>query len=181
MANYISCIEATGGNKEQIKEEVSKSSGTCADIGAKIDVRAPRISDGGALILDGKLEESIARSRDHKWFPSASSDCLKVMSEGQAVKKSSSHTPETGVQFFVDLKTETSKELSHSRAYQVQYEKKVNSNGIEIYYVTDRSASYLKRVSPYGPYFNLPRVGLDIKVINNTNQSIFLTGGVWHA
>ncbi|GHA88860.1 hypothetical protein GCM10009069_09870 [Algimonas arctica] len=61
--------------------------------------------------------------------------------------------------------------------YQVDYELETSGTEYLISYTTDYFDLEPKRVGilSEGPYFNLPKVGLDIKLVNNSDEAIFVT------
>ncbi|MGD0276063.1 MAG: hypothetical protein ABSB79_08405 [Syntrophales bacterium] len=79
MADYISCVEASGGNRQEIIEFVS-------EIGEKQDSTRVKASGSGLVLkgsgevtLDRASERTLAKKLETKWFPKGMSECAKVL------------------------------------------------------------------------------------------------------
>lgn len=86
------------------------------------------------------------------------------------------------VQLIVGLATEPYKYsgddgLSEDDHYQVSYQSDLQGDTLKISYISEHSHEKAKPVGILGagPYFALPKVGIDIKVVNNSNKAIFLS------
>ena len=85
------------------------------------------------------------------------------------------------VQLIVGLATEPYKysggELSEDDHYQVSYESELQGDMLKISYLSEHSQKRAKPVGILGagPYFALPKIGIDIKVVNNSKKAIFLS------
>lgn len=88
MADYISCVEATGGNRLAISEELTQLGSTQAGAGVKGQAKGVVVQGSGAIVLDKKSENALVKKLENKWFPGGTSECAKVLSEGTATKKS---------------------------------------------------------------------------------------------
>jgi hypothetical protein len=89
-AEYISCVEAAGGNKAQIQEDVSRVKGNSGSASAKGEFKAQTVGGGGGLVLDKRAEAAVAQRIERRWFAGAGSDCITGMQPAQLAKKLSS-------------------------------------------------------------------------------------------
>jgi len=79
MADYISCIEASGGNKQAISDELTqiggnKTAGSVSASGGNAVVKG-----AGALTLDKKSESALVKKLEAKWFAGGMSECAKAL------------------------------------------------------------------------------------------------------
>lgn len=79
MADYISCIEASGGNKQEISEEVSALSGKQTGGAASASGGNKIIKGSAGLALDQKAESALVKKLEGKWFSGGMSECAKVL------------------------------------------------------------------------------------------------------
>lgn len=86
MADYISCVEATGGNKQEIIEEVSKFGGQTSTAGADVKAKGPVISGAASAAIGRADEQKLARRLESRWFPNGASECSKVLDPKKDVR-----------------------------------------------------------------------------------------------
>ena len=78
MADYISCIEATGGNKQEIQNEIASVVGTNKSGGAKAEGSAKVVKGTASIVLDNRTEDKIVRKLEAKWYPLNESACANA-------------------------------------------------------------------------------------------------------
>lgn len=85
MADYISCIEATGGNRQTILEELSQ-------IGGKNQSGDISASGGNAVVkgaaeitLNSQSESALIKKLETRWFAGGASDCSKGLTSQTSV------------------------------------------------------------------------------------------------
>lgn len=79
MADFISCIEASGGNREELSKEVSRggdgrSTGVVSGKGS-----ASTTKGSGVGILDKSMEESVASKIKERWYSNAMAACSTIL------------------------------------------------------------------------------------------------------
>ncbi len=79
MADYISCIEASGGNRQEISEEVSRVVGEKASADMKASGRGPVMKGSASLAMDKASERILAKRLETRWFSKGMSECTKVL------------------------------------------------------------------------------------------------------
>ncbi len=79
MADYIACVEVSGGNKQEITEEVQRTKGSKAGGAASGSGSGLVIKGQGGVVVDRNAEESIARRLQQRWYSSAMAECRKVL------------------------------------------------------------------------------------------------------
>jgi hypothetical protein len=79
MADYISCIEATGGNKEQIHEEISSLLEKEADANVNASGGNSVVKGAANFKLDKKAESALVKTIEKRWFNGGTSECTKVL------------------------------------------------------------------------------------------------------
>ena len=83
MADYIACVEGSGGNHEEISLEISnaksgKTSGTGSGAGSGVVAKG-----SGSLALDLATEEALEKKFKEKWGSSGMETCLKALRVGR--------------------------------------------------------------------------------------------------
>lgn len=109
MADYISCIEASGGNKQELNNEVASASGSQKSGAAKLDANAKIAKGSGSLVLGRKVETKIVEKLESKWFPSGMSECARVLESqrnSQTAKQPSERSPQPKLPIRVTVKAE---------------------------------------------------------------------------
>lgn len=71
MADYISCIEATGANQQRVASEVANAKTDQFAAGAK-GVGSGIVPKGsGSLVVDKNAEQALAKKFEQTWFSNA--------------------------------------------------------------------------------------------------------------
>lgn len=81
MADYISCVEASGGNKSQIQEIFSEVSGKRSTTGGNISGRGAMVGGSIGAKIDKASEVTLVRQLETKWFPEGMSQCSKALNK----------------------------------------------------------------------------------------------------
>jgi hypothetical protein len=79
MADYISCLEASGGNKKEIVDEISRAGKNQTSGGISGSGKGPAVAASGSIALDQKTETELVRKFETRWFPGSMSECAKAM------------------------------------------------------------------------------------------------------
>jgi hypothetical protein len=79
MADYISCVEASGGNRTQITYEVDNANAAKTDVGAKGSGSGALVKGSGSLKIDRATEEAIASKFQMMWADKGMEECRKVL------------------------------------------------------------------------------------------------------
>jgi hypothetical protein len=97
MADYISCVEASGGNRQEMSEEVSEIGGNKASTGIKASGGGVIVKGSGSLFLDKASERTLAKRFETRWFPKGMSECAKVLDKATVkdIKKAIQETDQT--------------------------------------------------------------------------------------
>jgi hypothetical protein len=97
MADYISCVEASGGNRQTMYDEVSKAAAAQTSGGLKASGGTPVAKGAGALVLSRDSEQALAKKFEQTWFSNAMAECTKVLSlpasKGNGEKGGSENKP----------------------------------------------------------------------------------------
>lgn len=84
MADYISCVEASGGNQEMLIDEISKVDGGKRSGGVNAELHPPRarVGIGVGVVISKAGEQSIARRLEQRWQSNGASmsECRKALS-----------------------------------------------------------------------------------------------------
>ena len=97
MADYISCVEASGANKESLRTEVSNAHAGKFSAGAKGSEDEVVAGASGALVINGKAEQAIVKKVEARWFSDAMVQCRKVLSSTGAGGKVLSQGQQGGI------------------------------------------------------------------------------------
>jgi len=81
MSDYIACVEAIGGNKQEITNIVNSKNNANAGGKAKAAGNGLVVAANGSLELDKKTEQEILQIISTKFFPGGTSECQKPLSE----------------------------------------------------------------------------------------------------
>lgn len=79
MADYISCVEATGGNRQELIDEVSKFGGQKASASGTVSAQGPVVGGSASATLGKADEESLKRRIESRWFTNGANECSKVL------------------------------------------------------------------------------------------------------
>lgn len=79
MADYISCVEASGGNKDSITEEMSQVDGRKSGTAVKASGSTVAGKAAGAVVLDKNSESALVKRMEKRWFSGSMSECAKAM------------------------------------------------------------------------------------------------------
>lgn len=81
MADYISCIEASGGNRLAISHELTQIDGNETGGGVSASGGNAVVRAEGTLTLDKKSEYALVRKLETRWFRGGTSECAKVLNQ----------------------------------------------------------------------------------------------------
>lgn len=84
MADYISCIEASGGNREEISEEITLLGVGKASTSIKGSGSGVVAKGSGAIVLDKASEKVLAKKLATKWFPKGMDKCAQFLDKATA-------------------------------------------------------------------------------------------------
>lgn len=106
MADYISCVEASGGNRQEISEEVSEIGGQAVSSGMKASGSGTIIKASGGLILSKSAEKNLAKKLETRWFPKGMSECANVLDRVtlKEIKKEAIKTRQIQEQMLINQK-----------------------------------------------------------------------------
>lgn len=79
MADYISCIEASGGNKQTISDELTQIGGNKTGGSVTASGGNTVIKGAGSITLDKKSESALVKKLEAKWFSGGMSECAKAL------------------------------------------------------------------------------------------------------
>jgi len=77
MADYISCVEASGGNSERIAYEVSNANSGKTDVGVKGSGSGVVAKGSGSVTVDRATEKALASKFEHTWTNKGMEECRK--------------------------------------------------------------------------------------------------------
>ena len=95
MADYISCVEASGANHQEITEEVNEVANKQLSGEAKGSGSGAIIKGSGSVALSSNSEKELVKKIQQKWYSDAMKQCANVLEPPR--KKSSSAQPTHGV------------------------------------------------------------------------------------
>jgi hypothetical protein len=79
MADYISCVEASGGNRQEMIEEVTELGGQKSSTNVKVSGSGTVVKGSGGLALDKSAEKALAKRWETRWFQGGMSECSKLL------------------------------------------------------------------------------------------------------
>jgi|HubBroStandDraft_5_1064220.scaffolds.fasta_scaffold40673_2 hypothetical protein len=79
MADYISCVEASGGNSERIAYEVSNADAGKTGVDVKGSGSGMVIKGSGSVTVDRATEKALASRFEHTWTDKGMEECRKVL------------------------------------------------------------------------------------------------------
>lgn len=106
MADYISCVEASGGNRQQISEEISAIGGQKTSTGITASGSGAIVKGAGSLSLNKRDEKALVSKLETRWFPNGMSECSKVLDKTMLrdIKKEVSKTNKSQEQILINQK-----------------------------------------------------------------------------
>jgi hypothetical protein len=79
MADYISCVEASGGNSDRITSEVANANAGKTDVGVKGSGSGVVVKGSGSVTVDHATEQALATKFEHTWNQKGMEECRKVL------------------------------------------------------------------------------------------------------
>jgi hypothetical protein len=79
MADYISCVEASGGNSERIAYEVSNADAGKTGVGVKASGSGVVAKGSGSITVDRATEKALASKFERTWTDKGMEECRKVL------------------------------------------------------------------------------------------------------
>lgn len=130
VADYIACVEASGGNRSEIVEVISTLEGLKTKTGGKISASGPVLKGSVSGVLDKDSEKTLVRTLETKWYANGMSECTKYINHNmlkrvkkdiEDLKKKSKeevkHREEVSRKV-VELKTDSVKEKKSIKAFE---------------------------------------------------------------
>lgn len=93
MADYISCVEASGGNSERIEYEVQNADSGKTGVGVKGSGSGMVVKGSGSVTVDRATEKALASKFEHTWTDKGMEECRKVLDPPKSPHKSSTTLP----------------------------------------------------------------------------------------
>ncbi len=87
MADYISCIEASGGNRQSISEKISLFGIKKTNSGGGVAVGVPKIKSSATLILTKEMQDKFVNNVISEMYPNAMRECANVLKSGNNIRK----------------------------------------------------------------------------------------------
>jgi hypothetical protein len=112
MADYISCIEASGGNREELLLEVNQAGGKSAGGALSASAAGPVIRGGGSITLNTASENALAKRLQQRWFGNAMAACASIL---DVPKPAPTKPANTDAKTAARLETEISQRLRSAR------------------------------------------------------------------
>lgn len=85
MADYISCVEASGANQQRVSTEVSNAQSGQFTAGAKGSGSGIVAKGSGSLVIDRNAEQALAKKFENTWFSNAMAECRSVLTPERQV------------------------------------------------------------------------------------------------
>ncbi len=79
MADYISCVEVSGGNSGRIESEVSNANAGKTDVGVKGSGSGVVAKGSGSVTVDRATEQALASKFEHTWTDKGMEECRKAL------------------------------------------------------------------------------------------------------
>jgi hypothetical protein len=96
MADYISCVEASGGNSERIATEVTNAKAGSTGVDLKGSGSGMVVKGSGSVTVDRATEQTLASKFEQTWTSTGMEECRKVLGSRSAQPKTpSSPKPST--------------------------------------------------------------------------------------
>jgi hypothetical protein len=93
MADYISCVEASGGNHDEISLEVSNAQGGRTAAGVSGSGSGVVVKGSGSVSLDRATEQALQKKFREKWGSQGMESCLKALGTGKNAPKPAKKAP----------------------------------------------------------------------------------------
>src|SRR4051812_32812633 len=81
MSDYIACVEASGGNHEEITEEVADVANKQASVGVHGAGSGVVAKGSGSVVLNKKSESELIKTFQSKYYAGAMAECRKVLDQ----------------------------------------------------------------------------------------------------
>jgi len=79
MADYISCVEASGGNSERVATEVTNAKAGNTGVGVKGSGSGLVLKGSGSVTVDRATEQALASKFEQTWTSQGMEECRKVL------------------------------------------------------------------------------------------------------
>jgi len=79
MADYISCVEASGGNHQELKNAIASAAESRKTSGGNVGVDVKLGKGNGAIVLGSNAETKLVENLESRWFPNGMSECAQVL------------------------------------------------------------------------------------------------------
>lgn len=79
MADYISCVQASGGNSERIATDVTNANAGKTDVGVAGSGSGVVVKGSGSVTVDRATEQALASKFEHTWTDKGMEECRKVL------------------------------------------------------------------------------------------------------
>jgi hypothetical protein len=93
MADYISCVEASGGNSERISFEVENANAGKTGVGVKGSGSGIVAKGSGSVTVDRATEQALASKFEHTWTEKGMEECRKVLDPPRSPSPHPNKTP----------------------------------------------------------------------------------------
>src|SRR5579863_1921365 len=87
MADYISCVEASGANQQRVATEVSNAQAGAFSAGAKGSGSGVVAKGSGSLVVGKSEEQALAKKFEKTWYSDAMVECRKVLEPTKQASK----------------------------------------------------------------------------------------------
>jgi hypothetical protein len=81
MADYISCVEASGGNRQEISEAVTSEGTKQTSVKGEVKGKGVVVEGSGKLALDLSSEKNLVQKFEQRWFPAGMSQCAGMLDQ----------------------------------------------------------------------------------------------------
>lgn len=92
MADYISCVEASGGNSERIEYEVQNADSGKTGVGVKGSGSGMVVKGSGSVTVDRATEKALASKFEHTWTDKGMEQCRRVLDPPKSPQKNATGT-----------------------------------------------------------------------------------------
>lgn len=92
MADYISCVEASGGNSERIATEVTNAKTGNTGVGVKGSASGLVAKGSGSVTVDRATEQALASKFEQTWTSKGMEECRKVLDSPKSPTQESKAT-----------------------------------------------------------------------------------------
>jgi hypothetical protein len=116
MADYISCVEASGGNSERIATEVTNAKAGSTGVGVKASGSGMVVKGSGSVTVDRATEQALASKFEQTWTSMGMEECRRVLDPPRAAQPKRQSSPQSSTVPLATGATEHS-HLSEFRQY----------------------------------------------------------------